>query len=93
MNWLIQKKGAPAAVLAEVKADLEAQYMPDALPLLIEELLSKAEGSSSGIVVVSLSTNGHVFEGIGDVHLSIAAAPAEVVADTPAEAPKEVDSA
>jgi len=82
MSWNIEKKGTPAEVLAGVKAAPDAHYMPETLPLLIEELLSKAKGG------VSLSTNGHVFEGIGEVHLTIAAAPAEVATDSAAEAPK-----
>jgi len=72
MSWNIQKKGTPQEVSDAVKADPGAQYMPEGLALLIDDLLVQAKGP------VALATNGHVLEGIGEAHLTIAA-----------EAPKE----
>jgi hypothetical protein len=71
MSWSIKAKGAPQQVLDAVKADPGVENMPDALPLLIEDLVSKTQGT------VELATNGHVFEGIGEVHLTISQAAAE----------------
>jgi RNA 3'-terminal phosphate cyclase len=66
MSWNIKKQGVPQEVLDAVKADPGAQYMPEGLPLLIEDLVSKTGGT------VEVSTHGHVHEGIGEVHLFIA---------------------
>ncbi len=78
MSWSIVKKGAPAQVLADVKAAPQASHMPEALPLLIEEVLGKAQGT------VIVNTYGHIFEGFGEAHMVIAPA-----IENPDEAPKE----
>lgn len=83
MSWSIQKKGTPTEVFAAVKADPGAQNMPVGMTPLIEGLLAQAGRD------VQLATNGHVFEGIGEVHLTIATAAPETVEPETAEALKE----
>jgi hypothetical protein len=77
----------PATVAAEVKADPGARYMPEALPLLIEELLLEADAGAVTRITVALSTYGYVYQGIGEVHLTIAVIPpgATAVAEAPME--------
>ena len=65
MSWSIKKKGLAPEILKALKEDPGAAYTPAAVPLLAEEMLGQVKDP------VELSTYGHVFEGIGEVHLTI----------------------
>ena len=86
MSWSIKKKGTPAAVLEQIKAESGFPYMPTEVVTCVEGLLAKVEPAGT----VEVFTYGHFSEGsgenFGEAHIVVAKAEPE---KAPEEAPKE----
>jgi hypothetical protein len=86
MSWSMTKKGTPAAVLEQIKADSGFPYMPEKVVTCIEGLL--AETPQDGFAEVY--TYGHFSESagqhFGEAHVIVSKAEPDV-AEAPEEAP------